>query len=259
MSRSSRQRSSRAEAGSGRGLAGLRGIEILPQPDDATCGPTCLHALYRAYGDDIGLDQVIHEVPSLETGGTLAVTLGCHALRRGYRARLQTFNLTVFDPTWFSGQEIDVADRLRAQAEFKADRKLRDATQRYLDYLELGGEIEFPELNRRLLRDHLSQGQAILVGLSATYLYACAREIGDRRAVFDDVRGEPTGHFVLLYAYDRPSKRVRVADPYAENPAFLHHYYDVGIDRLLGAIMLGALTYDANLLLIAPREAKEST
>jgi hypothetical protein len=257
MSRNSRRPSSRAEPGSPRDQD-LRAIEILPQPDDASCGPTCLHALYRAYGDEIELERVIREVPSLETGGTLAVELGCHALRRGYRARLQTFNLTVFDPTWFAQPGVDVCERLRAQAEHKPDRRLRDATRRYLEYLALGGRIEFPELNRRLLRNHLSRGQPILVGLSATYLYNCAREIGDRRAEYDDVRGEPTGHFVLLCAYDRPSKRVRVADPYAENPAFLVHHYDVGIDRLLGAIMLGALTYDANLLLIAPGEAKES-
>jgi hypothetical protein len=253
MKRSSPRRSSRAEARAAR----LRPVEILPQPDDASCGPTCLHALYRAYGDQVPLEQVMHEVPSLETGGTLAVALGCHALRRGYRVTLQTFNLTMFDPTWFQQPGVELAERLRAQARHKADRKLRDATERYLEYLALGGQIEFPELNRRLLRDHLSEGQPILVGLSATYLYACAREIGDQRAEYDDVRGEPTGHFVLLYDYDRSKKTVRVADPYAENPAFLEHHYDVGIDRLLGAIMLGALTYDANLLVIARTRERE--
>jgi hypothetical protein len=236
-----------------------RPIQILPQPDDASCGPTCLHALYRAYGDEVELETVIGEVPSLETGGTLAVALGCHALRRGYLATLQTFNLTMFDPTWFSRPGTDLAARLRAQAEHKNDRKLRAATVRYLEYLELGGRIEFPELNRKLVSDHLSHGQPILVGLSATYLYACARETGDRRASYDDVRGDPVGHFVLLCDYDRSSKTVRVADPNAENPAFLEHHYDVAIDRLLGAIMLGALTYDANLLLIAPRSHGETS
>ena len=37
-------------------------LDILPQPDELTCGPTCLHAVYRYYGDDISLDQVIAEV-----------------------------------------------------------------------------------------------------------------------------------------------------------------------------------------------------
>lgn len=37
-------------------------IEILPQPDDSTCGPTSLHALYSYYGDAVPLAQVIEEV-----------------------------------------------------------------------------------------------------------------------------------------------------------------------------------------------------
>ncbi len=76
-------------------------VDILPQPDDTTCGPTCLHAAYRYYGDIISLTQVIREVRKLKGGGTLAVFLACHALKRGYQAKIYTYNLHVFDPTWF--------------------------------------------------------------------------------------------------------------------------------------------------------------
>ena len=34
-------------------------FDILPQPDDCTCGPTCLHAVYRYFGDEIPLTQVV--------------------------------------------------------------------------------------------------------------------------------------------------------------------------------------------------------
>jgi hypothetical protein len=37
-----------------------------------------------------------------------------------------------------------------------------------------------------------------------------------------------------------------------DNPRFGGQYYSVGIQRLLGAVLLGALTYDANLLVIEP-------
>lgn len=56
-------------------------LDILTQPDDTTCGPTCLHAVYDYYGDRLPLDQVIGEAGRLEDGGTIAVLLGCHALR----------------------------------------------------------------------------------------------------------------------------------------------------------------------------------
>jgi ABC-type bacteriocin/lantibiotic exporter with double-glycine peptidase domain len=38
-------------------------LDILPQPDDTTCGPTCLHAVYRYWGDEIPLAQVIGACP----------------------------------------------------------------------------------------------------------------------------------------------------------------------------------------------------
>ncbi len=229
-------------------------FEILAQPDDETCGPTCLHAVYRAYGDRISLSRVIEEVEPLETGGTLAVLLAHHALQRGYTARIYTYNLAVFDPTWWDTGDVDLAAKLREQAKHKRSTKLRGASRAYLRYLELGGELLFQDLSRRLLREHLRRGTLLLVGLSATYLYRCARERGERELVYDDIRGESMGHFVVLYGFDRSNNHVFVADPYHTNPAFQRARYSVHIDRVIGAILLGVLTYDANLLLLKPKE-----
>src|SRR5262245_50518729 len=109
-------------------MPSLTDLQILPQPDDATCGPTCLHAVYRYFGDPLPLDSVIGEVEPLSTGGTLAVNLARHALRRGYSATIYTYNLDMFDPTWFSPLRRDFAHRLREQAAHKENAKLREAT-----------------------------------------------------------------------------------------------------------------------------------
>lgn len=224
-------------------------LEILSQPDDSTCGPTCLHAVYRFLGDWIPLRQIISEIEPLETGGTLAVHLGCHALRRGYTATIFTYNLHLFDPTWFTGK-VDLADRLRRQAEAKHERKLRGATKAYLEYLSLGGVIRFEELRPALLRRFLKRQVPVLTGLSSTYLYGCSREVGEHELHEDDVRGVPTGHFVVLCGYDRETRKVLVADPHQDNPLFGSHYYEVSVNRALGAILLGVITYDANLLIL---------
>jgi hypothetical protein len=226
-------------------------LQILPQPDDATCGPTCLHAVYRYFGDPLPLDGVIGEVEPLSTGGTLAVNLARHALRRGYSATIYTYNLDMFDPTWFAPPRHDLARRLREQAEHKPHPKFREATSAYLDYLELGGRIEHEELSREFLARLLAEGPAI-TGLSATYLYSCEREYGEHRLVADGVRGHPTGHFVVLAGYDAASGRVLVADPLEDRPGFDSHVYSVAVDRVLGAILLGVLTYDANLTVLRP-------
>ena len=227
-------------------------LEMHGQPDDASCGPACLQSVYRWFGDEVPLERVIAEVELLETGGTLAVLLALHALRRGYRATIYTYNLQLFDPTWFIEPRVDLIERLESQALEKEDPDLRFATRAYIEFLELGGAVRFEELSPGLIRRYLERDQPILTGLSATYLYGCARERGWEELEYDDIRGHPTGHFVVLGGYDGETDEVHIADPLQDNPRYLTGYYPVGMQRLLGAILLGVLTYDANILLLRP-------
>jgi hypothetical protein len=230
-------------------------FEMQPQPDDMTCGPTCLHALYAYYGDEIPLSQVIAEVPQWKKGGTLAVLLACHALTRGYAATIYSYNMRVFDPTWFESRQTDIKEKLRAELEYKERAKLRFAIRSYLQFVELGGEVRLSDLKRRLIYKYLQGGTPILTGLSATYLFRTPREYGPE-SDYDDLRGEPSGHFVVLCGYDKATRRVLVADPLHPNPMSENNFYEVNIDRLICSILLGVLTYDANLLIIQPPETR---
>ena len=228
-------------------------LGIKSQPDDTTCGPTCLHAVYTYFGDKISLDKVIGQVKQLKGGGTLAVLLGCHALRRGYRAKLYTFNLQVFDPTWFASGAPAIEERLTAQMEVKRHPRVRSASKAYLDFLRLGRRICFEDLTSSLIRGLLKRSIPILTGLSATFLYRTARETAlGKKLVYDDIRGEPTGHFVVLCGYNMQDRTALVADPLLPNPISSSPIYTVRLNRLICAIMLGILTYDANLLIITP-------
>lgn len=223
-------------------------FQMFPQPDDETCGPTCLHSVYLYYGKTMPLERVISEVPTLDEGGTLAVLLGCHALKSGFQATVYTYNLLIFDPTWFdSGDSGLLTEKLKARLKNRNDRKLRRAIQAYIDFLELGGRLQFEDLTRNLIRRYLIQAKPILTGLSATYLYRSAREIDSR---YDDVNGDPVGHFVVLSSYRPENRRVRVADPLLPNPYSETHHYEIEIDRVICSILLGVLTYDANLLIV---------
>jgi hypothetical protein len=229
-------------------------FDMVAQPDDFTCGATCLQSIYRYHGDRIDLEDVIRDVEHLEEGGTLGVFLGAHALRRGYRVSLYSYNLQVFDPTWHSLTQEQLSDRLARQMAVKSQRKLKIASKAYMEFIELGGQIRFTELSPKLLRRHLTGNVPMIAGLSSTYLYQSAREYGPH-GEYDDVRGVPGGHFVVLCGYDMESREVRIADPYQTNPIGKGRFYDVGINRLICSILLGILTYDANVLVISrPRK-----
>jgi hypothetical protein len=224
------------------------GFTLEPQPDDETCGPACLQGVYRHYGETISLEQVAADIRMLDQGGTLDVFLANHALRRGYRVTLFTYNLQLFDPTWFSLPSEEIGSRLREQAKHKPDPRLQLATRGYEEFLELGGRLRFKDLEPALIRAPLNRGVPVITGLSATYLYRAMRDI-PRTNREDDIRGEPVGHFVVLTGYVPENREVLVADPY-RNPQVASRYYAVGIHRLIGSILLGIATYDANLLVI---------
>jgi hypothetical protein len=233
----------------------LLDFEIQRQPDDASCGATCLHAIYRHYGDEIDFAELQRQVPTLEAGGTLGVLLATHALGRGYDATILTWNLSIFDPTWFEPGAGPMQPHLRARAAQRTDEKLRFAAEAYACFLDAGGKIELSDLSPALLRGFLKRRQPVIAGLSATFLYREARELVSDAGedVPDATHGDPVGHFTVLTGYVPSAREVYVTDPLHPNALSVEHTYPVPIERVVGAVYLGVLTYDANLIVLAPR------
>jgi len=225
-------------------------VNIQRQPDETTCGPTCLDAVYQYYRHPVPLPQVIREIQRLEHGGTIAPFLGCHALERGFEVTLYTWDLNVFDPSWFVLDREAFRDKLLAHAKAKAHRRTATASRAYAQFVELGGSVRFRDLTAPLLRGLIRRKIPVIAGLSSTYLHRSPREYGPRDLP-DDLRGEPAGHFVVLSGYRRRDRLVRVSDPYYHNAAKKPHDW-ININRLICAVLLGTLTFDANLLVVSP-------
>ena len=226
-------------------------VKTLRQPDETTCGPTCLHAIYSYWGKTEPLQSVIERTRTLESGvGTFVVFLGCDALLNGFGATIYTYNLTVFDPTWFTAG-VDISERLQKQWDVKPDARLRHATKGYLEFLRLGGRLRLTDLSQSLIHGLLRRQLPILTGLSSTFLYRAPREYGPDDTP-DDLCGFPAGHFVVLAGYNREQRQVLVADPYGP-----FQEYWCNIDRVLGSVLLGIVTHDANLLVIHSRRASD--
>lgn len=224
------------------------------QPDEFTCGPTCLAQIYSYYGHDKPLAEIIADTPRNPDGGTLAVFLGISALREGFRTQIYSYNLRVFDPTWRKLAPKALLGKLHKRLAVVTSARQRRAISGYIDYLRSGGRIRFAELTSHLLAKTLAQGRPILTGLNATYLYGTPREYEEE---FDDVRGEPAGHFLVVSGYYPRGGRFVVRDPSTHIPFSRSGRYSVKAERLISAILLGDVTYDAVLLVVSPRRAKK--
>lgn len=248
---------------------------IQAQPTETSCGATCLAAVYDYWDAPLRLSVLIEEIGQLKEGGTLAAVLGSDALRRGFNAELISYDLQLFDPTWFDTDgamwSSDALDRkLDEHRQAKLQRsdidqaRLHTATAAYREFLRLGGRVSMRQLDEHLITGILSDQVPILCGLSATYLYRESRERvlkasgGEYRSLPDDLAGDPQGHFVVLHGYDSIQRTVMISDPLHPNPLAPSHRYTAPLSRVASAIMLGAMTFDANLLIIVPESNNSS-
>lgn len=227
------------------------GIERFTQPDEVTCGPTCLRNVYHYFGVDLPLDTVLGEIDRNEDGGTLAVFLGVAGLRRGFDARIYSYDLRIFDPTWHPLPVAELTEKIRRRIPHLKSPKARRAATAYLNFLDLGGTLKFEELTPELLKRILNRNHPILAGLSATHLYGFSRERHDpvtHEMVDDDIAGNPTGHFVVITGYSQWGRQFVVRDPSSHVPETPDGRQVVDAQRLINSILLGDLTYDAVLL-----------
>jgi hypothetical protein len=233
-------------------------VQRFVQPDDVTCGPTCLRKVYHFYGMEVAPEEALGEITRNEDGGTLAVHLGTSALRRGFRARIYSYNLRIFDPTWNRLESDALAGKLRLRFPYLHEEKTLQAAEAYLDFLSLGGELAFDELTPGLLKSILNRDHPVLAGLSATYLYRMPRERHDpvtHQLLDDDVAGDAVGHFLVVTGYEQWGRRFIVLDPSAHVPGGKSGRVIVDAQCLTNAILLGDLTHDAVLLELWPDAA----
>src|SRR5690606_22970746 len=118
-------------------------LSVSKQPDDESCGITCLQAIYDYYDHPTTLEKLKHEVDHWRTGGTLAVNLARHALNHGFRAEIYTFNITIFDPTWKKLETKDLLAKLKLRQSKIRSKRQKKVIGYYKDFLKKGGTIRF--------------------------------------------------------------------------------------------------------------------
>lgn len=221
---------------------------VFAQPDYATCGQTCLAAIYEAIGIPVGLDDVLASVEKSSDGGTLVFSLGLDALSRGLSARVVTCDVARFDPTWFDGSHLEkrIEKALReTEKTFFVDVPTIEALSSALEFCSSGGEIRLDlSMGTKTVAEALERG-SVIAGVCLTSLYGVARERED--GIDDSERGLPIGHFVVVDSVTRDGVFLRdplsdLTTPKLENP--------IAHDRFVASLVLGALTRDGCLLVV---------
>lgn len=229
-------------------------VNIHRQPTEDSCGPTCLHAIYEFHDIHIDLSSLVKNTPRLSRGGMLGVHLGLEALKDGFDVSIYSYNLKLFDPSWKTLSSSQISDKLQKQAEAKEKDRLKAATKAYRKFLALGGLIQWEELSSSLIEKLIDANTPLIAGLSATYLYQAQREYFDHdkgKDIDDDILGYSCGHFVIISGYTKGEFVIH--DPYIPNPFTSTNTYTINKDRVINAILLGILTYDANLIIVKPK------
>lgn len=224
---------------------------VSKQPDDESCGITCLQAIYNYYGLETTLEGLKHQIEHWQTGGTVSVNLARNALAMGFAAEIYTYNIKIFDPTWNNLAPRELEHKLRMRQRRIRSKKQKKVIGFYLDFLRKGGILRFDDLSEDLFDRLFTDHKPVICGLSATYLYQNMRETADNQE--DDIVGQPVGHFVVVSGWDSAERTVTISDPLSKNPISETGTYLLPFTKFSNAVMLGILTYDENLLVISKK------
>ena len=165
-----------------------------------SCIPACLQAVFRYYGESITQEEImeISENPEL---GIALVEAGIFSLEHNYKPLIVTNNIDIFDPTWCRLDSSKLKLNLKKRAEFVDDLS-RFMIDKYIHFLNLGGEINFETISPILIKKYLSTSTPIIIELASTFLYKLAKS--SHPGGFDDaVRGQIEGHGVVVAGFNK--------------------------------------------------------
>lgn len=176
--------------------------------------------------------------------GTYDGNLGCTAIKNGFKVTITPQNLHVFDPTWLSLEKASLLEKLKARAAVVVDKNLIASIKGFIDFLELGGKLEFKDYSKNLIIEKLTVGPCI-VGLCSTYLYGEKRM---KSGTSNDIEGDRIGHFIVVDGYNPGTSEFTIKDPWHSIPFSKDGSYKLKSDRLIMAMLLGEATYDATIV-----------
>ena len=208
-----------------------------------SCISACSQAVFGYYGESIAQEEIM-EISENPKRGIALVEAGIFSLKRNYKPLIITNNINIFDPTWFKIDSSKLKLNLKKRAKFVDDLN-QFMIDKYIKFLDLGGEINFETISPALLKNYLSIKVPIIMELASTFLYKLAKS--SQPGGFNDaIKGQIEGHGVVIAGFDKKDKFL-IIDPNSKKGPSKKGVYWVNSAELM---MSFALLEGKSLLLL---------
>lgn len=217
-----------------------------------TCGPSALQQILAYYGVKKSLNEILKNFKMYEYG-TWDFDLLSYVLRLGFKAEITTYNLDIFDPTWFKLSRKKLIKKLKSRLKY-AKPFHKQGIRSCIRFLELGGRIRFKIITEKIIKDYLRKKIPVIACFCFTALWKCKRAYSKKtkkgyKSISNDIRGVPEGHFIVISGYAKD--KFFVTDPSYNIPVSKTGKYSVPIKDLIAYILMKDY---GNICVIKPKK-----
>jgi len=181
----------------------------------SSCGHSSLLQVLAYYGTNLELKEVVKEISNCEVDelklGASECELGMFAIKRGFKSTVVSLDVRRFDATWFELSSEELKKKLELRSEFlhklspedikegQGTQYLDNVTKYYSEYLEKEGKVKFLPISKELIKKYIDNKIPVIALVSSQLYFKKARKYNGE---FDDIKGKPTGHWIVVSGYD---------------------------------------------------------
>lgn len=202
------------------------------------CGPISVYTIHQFFGTTITTAEILKDLGVSTKTSTFPSQLAQHLRSFPYDVQLLTSCSYLVSPHWIGKSSLFIAEELQQWLVHHKRSPWRKGAQFLRDYLASGGMIKIINLTTHILDEYLEGGYLILACLEESWLWGRRKIVG--KAFFDDVKGSPRGHFVVLF--DGNDHEYAISDPFPTGLPGRSGNYFVSKDTVMISILLWGAT-----------------
>ncbi len=157
--------------------------------------------------------------------GTWSPYIGIYAMKLGYNVEIFTYDVSLFDPTWFNLSNKSLIKKLKIAIKKIKDKDKKFGVRGYIDFLREGGKLTFKIPTKKILIKFLKKKIPPMAFVNSTAYYKRKRK--DFKAGKRSEFGEVGGHCIVISGYK--NGKFIVTDP----NYFKGGIYEVPEDKLI--------------------------